>query len=343
MPMYRLTVSCAVLLLLACSDDKKATAPTEPAASADALSLALVDIEFSDTASRALFDGPDNTRIIIPTFPCQSTTVDLRLDGFDFPRPLTHDLLISAADSLDLPVSEVLFDFTNDIPHAHIALGGDAPTILDASISDGLAIHQQAGVPLLATASFVTTYTDTSTAPAGKHAAPSAPRAESPRRLPSARLAQNDDFVEMRILGIAQTTEDLAILLVDLDDRLVFPFLVGFCQAASINATLDRLNTREASTHALFHELLVTAKTTVAYGRITELREETYFGAVSLMRGPREIILDARPSDAIALALRTGAPIEISASLLASVGEEAGPYLDIFAAGKGVAPIFFRP
>ena len=102
----------------------------------------------------------------------------------------------------------------------------------------------------------------------------------------------------MRILGIGQTAEELAILLVDLEDRLVFPFFVGFCQAASINATLYRLYREEASTHALFHELMVTAKASVAYGRITELRENTYIGAVSLVRGQREIVLDARPSDA---------------------------------------------
>ena len=43
--------------------------------------------------------------------------------------------------------------------------------------------------------------------------------------------------------------------------------------------------------------LLVTSKTTVTHGRITELRENTYIGAVSLVRGQRDIVLDARPSD----------------------------------------------
>lgn len=145
----------------------------------------------------------------------------------------------------------------------------------------------------------------------------------------------------MRTLGIGQTEEELAILLVDLEDRLVFPFFVGLCQAASINATLNRLNREEASTHALFHELLVTSKATVTHGRITELRENTYIGAVSLVRRQREIVLDARPSDAVALARRAGARIEVATDLLASIGEEAGPYLEIFAAGKTAQPDFF--
>ena len=142
MPMLSLLIPCTVLLLLACGDSKKDAHPTAP--DLGAVSLALIDIEFSGDAARALFDGPENARIVLPTAPCQSTTINLRLDGFVFPRPMTQDLLISAADSLGSPITEVLFELTDGIPHAHLALGGDAPTELDATISDGLAIHQWA-------------------------------------------------------------------------------------------------------------------------------------------------------------------------------------------------------
>ena len=59
------------------------------------------------------------------------------------------------------------------------------------------------------------------------------------------------------------------------------------------------------------------------------------------MRRQREIVLDARPSDAVALALRAGARIEVATDLLASIGEDAGPYLEIFAAGKTAQLDFF--
>lgn len=45
----------------------------------------------------------------------------------------------------------------------------------------------------------------------------------------------------MRALAIGQNEEELAIILVDLEGRLVFPFFVGFCQAASINVTFNHL------------------------------------------------------------------------------------------------------
>ena len=101
--MLSLLMPCTVLLLLACSDSKKDAAPTAP--DLGAVPLALIDIEFSGDAARALFDGPENTRIVLPTGPCQSTAINLRLDGFVFPRPLTQDLLISAADSLGSPIT----------------------------------------------------------------------------------------------------------------------------------------------------------------------------------------------------------------------------------------------
>lgn len=338
--MFHLATLCSALLLLACGDAAKPTAPTQQETSTNAIPLTLIDIEFSDAGtSRALLSGPANSRIILPSEPCPSTAIDLRLDDFVFPRPLTHDLLISAADSLGVSIIQILLESTGGIPHAHLVLGDDAATELDATIGDALAIHQQTRIPLLATPELVAAYTDTT--PAAKTSPPAIPRAERPLRSPSARLAQNADLVEMRMLGIAQVADDLALILVDLDDRLAFPFFVGFCQAASINATFNRLVTRETSTHLLFYELLIAAKTTVVYGRITELKQDTYIGTVGLRRGAREIVLDARPSDAIALALRTGAPIEVAQNLLASVGEEAGPFLDIFAAGKRVATELF--
>lgn len=136
------------------------------------------------------------------------------------------------------------------------------------------------------------------------------------------------------MLGLAQASGELAVILVDRQQRIAFPFFIGFCQAASINAIFNRFITPESSTHILFHELLLSVRTTFAYARITELRADIFIGEIGLTRNQRKFVFDARPSDAIALALHTGAPIEVAPALLASIGEEAGPYLDLFAVGK---------
>lgn len=325
------------LLLTACGGDAPPAAPISDGP-ADTVPLTLLDFEFSGDFARALLQTPDGRSVAIPAEPCPAATIDLRLDDFAFPRPLTHDLLLAAAERLALPPSFVVLELSDGIPHAHIALAGGQHELV-ATIGDGLALHQRSGVPLTATSDLVATYIDTITTGkvvAHAHAAPA-----GLRRPPSARLAQGDAFVPMRMIGIVQAAGELAVVLVDLNDQRAFPFFIGFCQAAAINAIFTRLTAREASTHFLFHDFLTAASATVAGARIIQLREDTYIGELSLSHRGQTVVLDARPSDAVALALHSGAAIEIAAELLAAVGEDASPYVELFAAGKRPAAGFF--
>jgi bifunctional DNase/RNase len=65
------------------------------------------------------------------------------------------------------------------------------------------------------------------------------------------------------------------------------------------------------------------------------LRGDTHIGELVLRVGSRSFVLDARPSDAIALALRTGAPVQLAKFLLDEVGEDAEPYWALFAGALG--------
>jgi hypothetical protein len=69
-------------------------------------------------------------------------------------------------------------------------------------------------------------------------------------------------------------------------------------------------------THDLFYELLLELGMTVQRIMITELRDSTYFAELVLGQGERALILDSRPSDAIAMALRASAPIYVSRQVL---------------------------
>ena len=328
-PMLRRVLSsCA--LLIACSEGGKPTAP--PIVPANAVALTLLDIYSDEEVVFALLADPESKQIALPTEPCPATTVNLRLEGVVFPRPLSDDLFIAFADRLELPIVQVLFELSSEKPQALIALGGATPTTLVATIGDGLAIHQQARVPLLATPALIAAYSGS--APTSKATTSVLPIAQEPRDPHRARKAQDDNPIEMRVLGLAQAAGEVAVILVDRQQRIAFPLFIGFCQAASINAIFNHLIAPESSTHILFHELLLSARTTFAYARITELRADIFIGEIGLTRNQRKFVFDARPSDAIALALHTGAPIEVAPALLASIGEEAGPYLDLFAVGK---------
>ena len=325
------------LLLPACGGDAPSSSSTS-AAPVDTVPLTLLDFEFSGDFARALLQTPEGHSVAIPSEPCPAAAIDLRLDDFAFPRPLTHDLLIAAAERLALPPSSVLLELSDSIPRAHIALA-EGQYELTATIGDGLALHQRSGASLTATPELVATYVDTTTI--GKVVAHAYAVAKSPRPSPGARLAQSNAFISMRMIGIVQAASELAVVLVDLDNQRAFPFFIGFCQAAAINAIFTRLTAREASTHFLFHDFLTTANATVARARITQLREDTYMGELSLSHHGQTLLLDARPSDAVALALHSGAAIEIAADLLAAVGEDASPYIELFAAGKRPAAKFF--
>jgi len=283
----RVLYSCA--LLIACGEDGKPTAP--PIVPADAVALTLLDIYSDEEAIFALLANPENKQIALPTEPCPATTVNLRLEGVVFPRPLSDDLFIAVADRLELPIVQVLFELSSEKPQAQIALGGATPTTLVATIGDGLAIHQQARVPLLATPALIAAYSGS--APTSKATTSVLPIAQGPRGPPRARKAQDDKPIEMRVLGLAQAAGEVAVILVDRQQRIAF-----------------------------------------AYARITELRADIFIGEIGLTRNQQNFVFDARASDAIALALHTGAPIEVAPTLLASIGEEAGPYLDLFAVGK---------
>ena len=197
-PMLRRVLSsCA--LLISCGEDGKPTAP--PIVPADAVALTLLDIYSDEEAVFALLADPEGRQIALPTEPCPATTVNLRLDGVVFPRPLTDDLFIAVADRLELPIIQILFDLSGEKPRAQIALGGATPAMLVATIGDGLAIHQQARVPLLATPALIAAYSGT--APTFKATSSVLPIAQGPRDPPRARKAQDDNPIEMRVLGLA--------------------------------------------------------------------------------------------------------------------------------------------
>jgi bifunctional DNase/RNase len=336
------TALCA--FLCRCGDrDSPTSAPAGDALPQGAMALELEDLVFADDdRPLAILTANDSIRLALPIDFCQASSIALILQNFPFPRPLTQDLFRSIGDSLDFSTVQVLLDLAADgAPLARISLSGVRLTLLETTAGDGLAVYQRTRARLTGTRKMVDQYAGSVSAPQRLVPALS-PEAPLPAaRLGRARLAQGAaDPVDMRVLGIAQRFSELAVILVDQENRRAFPVFIGFCQAASIFATLDHRDVPEVRSHALLHDLLKAGKALMTYARIVELREDTYIGEIGLSLGKRAIPIDARPSDAIALALRAGAPIQVAGHLLEQVGEDAAPYLELFGnqqAGKWVA------
>lgn len=99
------------------------------------------------------------------------------------------------------------------------------------------------------------------------------------------------------------------VILRDEDERHVLPIWVGKPEAGAISFAIEGVFTPRPMTHDLIKSSLDTVDAKVISVVITDLRDSTYFSKVHLWHGDSEFTADARPSDAIALALRAEAPI----------------------------------
>jgi len=106
------------------------------------------------------------------------------------------------------------------------------------------------------------------------------------------------------------------VVLRDLDEKLFLPIWVGVFEANAIALQLEQVTTPRPMTHDLLRNVLGEMNASVTKIVISELRDSTFFALIHLASGERTLQIDARPSDAIALALRTGSPIFVEQSVL---------------------------
>lgn len=102
------------------------------------------------------------------------------------------------------------------------------------------------------------------------------------------------------------------VLLVDESEQRVLPIWVGPFEAQAIAMAIQGVLVPRPMTHDLFKSLCEHLGVTVRSVIINDIKDGTYFAEMYLQTASGEIIVDSRPSDAIALALRTGAKMYIS-------------------------------
>lgn len=126
-------------------------------------------------------------------------------------------------------------------------------------------------------------------------------------------------MIEMKVAGIAldAMSRTPVILLRDTTDRRQLPIYIGPDQAKSIIAVLENQPAPRPLTHDLFVNLLDEWDMTLERVLIHSLQDSTYYALLSLSRGELRRELDARPSDAIAIALRLDAPIWVMEEVVA--------------------------
>jgi len=121
-------------------------------------------------------------------------------------------------------------------------------------------------------------------------------------------------FVEMKVRGLAldPVSNMPIIILRDEEDKRSLPIWVGIFEANAIALELEKIPTPRPLTHDLIKNILEAIEARVLKIVVTDLRENTFFAELHLQVGGGEYTVDSRPSDAIALALRVGAPIFVN-------------------------------
>jgi bifunctional DNase/RNase len=97
---------------------------------------------------------------------------------------------------------------------------------------------------------------------------------------------------------------------------------VGQCEGSAIALGLESAWTPRPMTHDLMAEMIKSLGATAERVVITDVRENTFLAILCLVKDGQEIIVDSRPSDAIALAIRVGTPIFVSSHLADKMADE---------------------
>ena len=135
-------------------------------------------------------------------------------------------------------------------------------------------------------------------------------------------------LMEVKVMGIVvdPKASNPVVVLVDLSGKKALPIWIGVFEAEAISRGLEDVVTLRPMTHDLMKQILDTFHASLTRVVINDLRENTFYANLYLNIDGEELIVDSRPSDAIALAVRVKAPIFITESVV-----EATKQLGLFA------------
>src|SRR5512145_991784 len=127
-----------------------------------------------------------------------------------------------------------------------------------------------------------------------------------------------ENFILMTVGGLTldPVTKTPIVILRDPDNKLNLPIWIGLLEATAMATELEGIKMARPMTHDLLKSMLAELGGSVEAVEITELKDNTYYALIYLNAAGRQLSIDSRPSDAIALALRTKSPIYVAKEVL---------------------------
>lgn len=136
---------------------------------------------------------------------------------------------------------------------------------------------------------------------------------------------------EMKVLGLTVDRESNTpiVVLKDPKTETLLPIVIGRFEASAITAELEQISFPRPMTHDLIKNLIGHLGAKVNRVEVCDLRDDTFYAWIYLLVNSREMRIDARPSDALAIALRTRSPIYVDERVLEKSGTVASVEPDV--------------
>lgn len=123
-------------------------------------------------------------------------------------------------------------------------------------------------------------------------------------------------MIRLFIKGIAyDINNNPIILLTDEVEEKVLPIWIGILEANAIAITIEGISVQRPMTHDLINNILDKLKATLTCVVISDIKDNTFHAELHINTKEGEMVLDSRPSDAIALAMRSSAPVLLNGEL----------------------------
>lgn len=157
---------------------------------------------------------------------------------------------------------------------------------------------------------------------------------EELKKLTDAQKMANkaNGIIEVRIRGLMMdpSTSMPIVVLKDVASDTVMPIWVGIFEANAIALEIEKVAAPRPMTHDLTRNLIRNLNARLDRVVISELKDDTFYATLWMQQGNEPLVLDARPSDALALALRADCPIYVTEEVmqkakLNTTGQAEGP------------------
>ena len=139
-------------------------------------------------------------------------------------------------------------------------------------------------------------------------------------------------FKQMKVTGLVMDPHSNTPILVlkDVQDDTTLPIWIGLLEATAIATELENIQFPRPMTHDLIRAFFDHLNVKVERIEVCDLKDNTYYALIYIRSGERLSTVDSRPSDAIAIALRTNAPIFVSDEVITKYqkSDEGKPAFD---------------